>query len=891
MEGSRHGGGADRPHGRNGFVLPVALVLALVLLACSDAEPLLFAAPDRILIESPGLDHGQVGEGFTAEITIRVVDREGRGVPGVTVSLSASTPGATLERRTLRTDGNGRATVPRWTLGRETGLQRLEARVAGLRPAFVEVQALPGTPGSLSFVGPAPNRIEAGDEVRGLPRILVRDRFGHRVPGAEVQLSVTGGGTLARSLVLTDDEGEASLPAWEAGTTVGVHTLMASVGDDVVQRLHIEVVAGPAAGAVWRLEFEGAVDAGLFVPGDPALLVTDVHGNPVPGHPVRFEVLSGEGFLVEPDLATGGDGLARPGRWTLGSGPAPQRLEARPEGLPAQRLEVPLADPALPPEGFHFRVEGAHVNQGSQTMSGEIPLVAGRPGLLRVWVSASRAAGPLPDVRARLHLPGGQVIDTLLAPPAFLETTPAEVTSDAGTPAWSLVLPASWIGPGLRIEAEVDPEHRIGVNSRRLHHLGKERDGIAPGVEVLEPFRIRFIPLRDNASGLEGRIDEANAHHFMSATRRMLPLADDRISVGPPLHLDLIDASGRVTVALPELRAAWAVSAFRDHYVHGIFSADLPRRFFGVAYRPADPSRPAPIGQSYDRLPQAAGTVAHELGHNMGLGHAPCGDPMPPDLDGGLREGGTIGYPGWDLQQGRLVSPSSHRDFMGYCQPRWPSDRSFDRMLRWRLAAPFGTPTLATPAVAASPGLLLWGRSHAGGIELEPALPVEAPALVPAGAGGSHRALGIDRRGRVLFDFRFEPDAVPHAPDPTERHFAFVIPLDPGALASLGELRVEGPGGAAVRVVRPGAFPDAPPAGARLLRSSPAGGGVERLSWDPAVLPLAVARDPETGEIRGFFRSGEVALEGELASMEFLFSDGVRGWRAAPDGSLGPAGG
>lgn len=80
----------------------------------------------------------------------------------------------------------------------------------------------------------------------------------------------------------------------------------------------------------------------------------------------------------------------------------------------------------------------------------------------------------------------------------------------------------------------------------------------------------------------------------------------------------------------------------------------------------------------------AAGTVgngtalAHELGHSAGFDHAPCGlvagdagDPNYPMYE--PYPAASIGEYGLDINTGTILRPSTGRDIMSYCGPRWPS--------------------------------------------------------------------------------------------------------------------------------------------------------------------------------------------------------------------------
>ena len=72
-----------------------------------------------------------------------------------------------------------------------------------------------------------------------------------------------------------------------------------------------------------------------------------------------------------------------------------------------------------------------------------------------------------------------------------------------------------------------------------------------------------------------------------------------------------------------------------------------------------------------------AGTMVHEVGHAHGRSHAPCGT----QGDGGFpHSGGSIGVWGYDIIEKTLKSPNLHTDFMGYCDPTWVSDYTFDAL-------------------------------------------------------------------------------------------------------------------------------------------------------------------------------------------------------------------
>ena len=124
--------------------------------------------------------------------------------------------------------------------------------------------------------------------------------------------------------------------------------------------------------------------------------------------------------------------------------------------------------------------------------------------------------------------------------------------------------------------------------------------------------------------------------------------------------------------------------------------------------------------------------MAHELGHNFGRLHAPCGNPS--GLDGQYPySGASIGVYGYDILSG-VAKQSSLRDLMSYCDPSWISDYTYRNLLNFR--STYYPNTGSAPGRAASQrGLLVWGRIEGGRLVLEPGIEVDAPALLPTRGG------------------------------------------------------------------------------------------------------------------------------------------------------------
>jgi hypothetical protein len=238
-----------------------------------------------------------------------------------------------------------------------------------------------------------------------------------------------------------------------------------------------------------------------------------------------------------------------------------------------------------------------------------------------------------------------------------------------------------------------------------------------------------------------------------------------------------------------------------------------------------------------------ASVAAHELGHNMSLLHAPCGNPQQVDGRYPYRDG-SIGAWGYDAGSGNLVPPG-HSDLMAYCSPFWIGSYHFSRALRYRLAVEEPREYRSSPARS----LLLWGGADAAGVPfLEPAFAVDAPASLPV-SGGEYRLVGRDGGGGELFSLDFDMRTMTHGDGRSS--FSFVLPVQSGWDATLASLTITGPGGSAT-----------------LSTASD--------------IPMALLRDPRTGRVRGFVRGRDATdlAAGRMTrwsnrGLEAVFSRGI----------------
>ena len=504
------------------------------------------------------------------------------------------------------------------------------------------------------------------------------------------------------------------------------------------------------------------------------------------------------------------------------------------------------ADPAFAVwlDGVHTRrvvpcaereAAAAYLVQAVQSRAFPVPLVAGGRALLRVFPTVARAADVgVPAVRARFFVDGRETHVEYV--PGKSEVIPTGVDEGSLATSVSAEIPGSVVQPGLEMVVEVDPDGTLdpalGV-ARRIPATGR----LAVDVRALPPLELTVVPflwaqapdssildaVRGMAAGPEGDA-------LLADLRALLPVG----ALDVTAHEPVLSSSNDARRLLEETEAIRALEGGGGHYL-GTMAGPVTGPS-GVAFLP---------GRAGFSVPRS-GTIAHELGHNLGLSHAPCGgagdpDPSFPHPDG------SAGAWGYDFARGELVRPSTP-DLMSYCgPPDGISDYHFANALRYRL---FEARTTAVPAAAPARSLLLWGGADAAGAPfLNPVFVVEAPPALPDSAG-AYTLTGRTARGAELFSFSF---AMPRAADGDGGSgFAFVLPAEPGWARELAGITLAGPG------------------------------GTFALN-DDVDLPTAVLRDRRTGRVRGILREvptpARAAMDAErsAAGLEFeaLFSRGL----------------
>ncbi len=465
---------------------------------------------------------------------------------------------------------------------------------------------------------------------------------------------------------------------------------------------------------------------------------------------------------------------------------------------------------------FVLSIAAAPLTQAAQGLAGAVPLIAGRPALLRVFPTADRANDYQPDARVTLHL-GGRQIRTLDMQLASSRGVPDRLDPLRPGPSYQALIPGAVLRPGVEMGVEVDPDSvmpRAAVSEVR----------VPLDVREMPPMKLTIVPLlTESGAGSEVldwvRNADDPAVEFM---RTILPVADLDLTVREPFTISSLPEAASFDEWFDLLQDIDLLRTTEggSGYWYAVVQREGVKGIAGIAYI----GRRASVG-----IPDAE-VFAHEVGHNMSLRHAPCGRPSQLDPDFPYRDG-NIGVHGYDPRADTLVDPSTP-DVMSYCDHAWISDYNFNKALEYRLEAETAASARAARDPSEGSTLLLWGGvDPEGQLRLDPAFALEAPAKLPSGAG-PYRIEGFAGDGASAFAMNFAMDEASEGGG----GFLFLIPFEEERLASLERIVLSGPEGST------------------------------ELDRQTLVPPIAIVIDQESGRIQSILR-GEAATVAAAGSM------------------------
>lgn len=408
----------------------------------------------------------------------------------------------------------------------------------------------------------------------------------------------------------------------------------------------------------------------------------------------------------------------------------------------------------------------------------ELVLVAGKSVLVKVNVTTSNATQAKPAGTLRVEDAAGQLVRAipLAVPPAPLPPAPPVVPSL--NDAYTAVVPGSLVASGLRLSISLENAQPPTVVNPR----------VGGGVVA----RIVTVPVRivSTTGQVVGGID--NYLH----TR--MPLAGVTVQA----HAPYVSQSVRT---LPASEAEWR-TAFESILleIDSLYKLEnpeepnnvfyygfLPKRTSGVLGLGYTPGRAA-VG--FDLTTNAAlvrETLTHELGHNIGLQHAPCGlgsnpiesnpDPLYPYVNAQLGGSGRFIW-GYMADTQSFIDPrrSELHDLMSYCDGTTFSDYNY-RKLQVQLT-PADRNIFTAEAPISQELILVSGQINGTRATLRPVKTLFGQGRVPQAGPYMLRIVTLQGTREIPF----QAQQLDHAAD--TQQFSFTLP-NPGPITSLSILR------------------------------------------------------------------------------------------------------
>lgn len=330
-------------------------------------------------------------------------------------------------------------------------------------------------------------------------------------------------------------------------------------------------------------------------------------------------------------------------------------------------------------------------------------VVAGREALVRVFVSAGPGFTER-ELSARLFVENGTEVKMYYGKGTLKGSSQAgdlSTTLQIDLPKDALTTESNY---ALEVVECGAPPAGGAVQAPRFPASG----GSALGARAAGKLRVRVIPMQVNS--MLPDTSEAALSVYKKRLLALYPISDVEITVGEPYTFpNATDWAGNLD-RLRQKRRADAPDP--DVYYYGLLKTAASLREFcgsgcttGIGYVTSSAganqaAQRVALGIGYADGP-SADTMAHEIAHNHGRAHAPCGNGISGVDANYPYMGGRIGVYGYDREQKRLVPPD-RTDLMGYCNNKWLSDYTYDALLA-RVTAVSAARSAYYPADLAQP--------------------------------------------------------------------------------------------------------------------------------------------------------------------------------------------
>lgn len=398
-----------------------------------------------------------------------------------------------------------------------------------------------------------------------------------------------------------------------------------------------------------------------------------------------------------------------------------------------------------------------------QETNDKVPLVAGKQGLLRVFATPSGNNAQEPVLRVHYRLADNSTGQIDIAPPSNgLSNQEDESTLREN---YNYTINANLMQPGLQLYFELDPDNlipEINDDNNRYPATGY----ISLDIRSVPTLDIVAVPINVNNGGAPS-LTVNTVRSKLRLASALYPFQQINIRIHASISFNNLnngDEWVNMLQKLADIRNSEVSNTSKTLYVGLIDNSPDGSRTAGIGYRP---------GFTSVSLQNSPVTIAHELGHNFNLEHAPCGGPSDPDASYPY-SGAIIGISGYDILTGLLKSPSL-RDLMSYCGPSWVSDYNYKKVYSYRqlrFSRSLYQPQAYQAPPEPEPVLMVSGIINHGKAEIKRVFQLQAYSHTST-KHDSYQLQIYGESDELLHTQSFQTKAIDHSPN---HHFNIMVP-------------------------------------------------------------------------------------------------------------------